>query len=148
MVCIIIQANLLDLVYSHGLVRFSVCVCVCVCACACVRVCACVRACVCVLQSPAQVTPLRTSKIQATSFIDFNIWRRMVSLRKLHSVTLTYFWKLKNLTFLYLWNDKCVGDICRFWHLPWNGVIEKIALLDLNLLLEVKKFQIFISLKR
>ena len=39
---------------------------------------------------------------------------------------------------------KCVGDCCRISHLPWNGVIEKIPLRDLDLLFESEKFKFYI----
>ena len=41
--------------------------------------------------------------------------------------------------------QKIVGDICRFWHLPSNGVIAKIILRDLDLLFEVKILNVNIS---
>ena len=34
---------------------------------------------------------------------------------------------------------KCVGDICRFWHLPSNGEITKIVQRELDLLSEGRK---------
>ena len=43
---------------------------------------------------------------------------------------------------------KCVGGECRVWHLPFEHVIAKIALRDLNLIFEGEQFKILMNLKR
>ena len=88
------------------------CVCACVRACmracvrACVRVCvraSCVRACVCACVCLCvSVTIVRKSHTLAKikhvkmTFVDFKICHRMALLRKLYSVTFTYFLKVKD----------------------------------------------------
>ena len=44
-------------------------------------------------------------------------------------------------------NQYVKNDICRFWYLPSNDVIAKIALHGIDLLFEGKKFEMLISLK-
>ena len=68
----------------------------------------------------------------------------MVSLRKLYSVTLTYFLKVKkfenliSLKWLTLAQKReARDDFCKFINLTSNGVIAKIILCDLHLLLKV-----------
>ena len=65
---------------------------------------------------------------------------------------MTYFLKVKNKKIISLKRSelaqKCVRDICRFWHLPSNAAIAKIVLHDLDLLFEGKNLKILISLKR
>ena len=40
------------------------------------------------------------------TFVDFDISHRMVSLRKLHYMTLSYFFERINVKFVYIWNGK------------------------------------------
>ena len=76
------------------------------------------------------------------TFLDFVICHWKMQLRKLHFVILTNFLKVTFKKLSYLSNSKsqrkkCVGDICRFWHLTSNGVkIEKISFHDLDLLFD------------
>ena len=74
------------------------------------------------------------------AFVDFDNCHQMVSLRKLYCDLDLLFEGQK----FYICisetvrasTKKSVGDICRFWHLPLNGVIKKIILCDLYLLFE------------
>ena len=84
--------------------------------------------------------------------VDFDICHEMVWFRKLYSMTLTYLLKVNSFKFLYLWNgksyaQKCVGNICRFWHLPSNDVISKIALDDRMTVIDVNICQQTIPLR-
>ena len=77
----------------------------------------------------------------------------MMKLRKLDFVILTYLLKIK------IWNicislkrlelaQKCLGNICRFLHLPSNGAIAINALCELDLRIDGKNILKFLSLKR
>ena len=71
------------------------------------------------------------------NFVDFDSCHRMVYMRKLHSVTLTYFFVGKKFKkYIYIKRKEPRAKI-RGRHLPSNGVIVKILLRDLDLLLEV-----------
>ena len=73
---------------------------------------------------------------------DFDTCRRTVSSRKLYSLTLTYFLKVKNK------NNISDTVLAGAFYLPLNDVIAKIVLCDLDLLFEANKFKILISLER
>ena len=134
---LVVKDNLLEIhlsgqicyfAYSHRLVRF--CVCVCVTFASRGRILTKIKN----VKKEVCRFPYSPSKYVTESWSWPTFWRSKM-LNCYTSVTVRA-------------SAKCVGDICRCWYLPSNGVIAKIAHCDLELVFEGHKFLIFISLKR
>ena len=75
-----------------------------------------------------------SAEVRIATFTYFDICHRRTTLRKLYSVTVTYFFKVKN------WNantSEIDGTTYRFRYLSLMDVNVKVVLHDLDLLLKV-----------
>ena len=75
--------------------------------------CVCVCVCATIVRIGHTLTNIEYVKI---TFVDFDIFRRLASFKKLHSGTLTYFFKvkIKNVNISETLEQKCVGVFFRF----------------------------------
>ena len=96
----------------------------------------CLSVCLCVEIFRTGYIFAKIKKVRNT-ILDLDICHRMASLRKLYSVTLTYFLKVKNWN-VYLWYGllkNAPENFSRYWYLPSNCIISKIVIHGLYLLL-------------
>ena len=84
------------------------------------------------------------------TFIDSDICYLPALLPVLHSVTVTYFFKVKYFKSQYVKNGESQrktarDDICRFQYLLWNGIIANVILFHFDLLFQGQTSTVIIS---